>query len=193
MTFDEITENWSATLPKDDFPSPMELKERALRAASRAEWKATIFEVWGIAVFALLGGATLIDAIHGGEPVHCYLSPVVTLAIAIYLFAGRRQRKRETSLSGSLTEILDSRIGALDRQINRVNSFLWWCFVPAALAAIFGAVFSIGEKPLWTWAILPLGVAAFWLAMMMAIKDSHVPHRNTLKVLREQLSPEQPS
>lgn len=188
MTFDDLEECWKNDLPNGHHRPATDLRQHAIATASRAEFKATVFELWTMAIFSLLGFITLVDAIRDAQPWHSYLSPLITLGIAAFVYSSRRRRRQQFDFSGSLAELIESRLRAVDTHIIRVKAFLWWFVVPSTLAVGVNVVFNFGDRPLWVWGILPLGVTAFWLAMMIELRASHLPHRETLRSLQTRLA-----
>ena len=188
MTFEELQACWKGELPDDQHRSPAALKQHAITTTRRAELRATIFEFWALAVFGLLGVATLFDAIGRGAPWGTFVPPLVMLGITAFIYTGRKRRLQSADFTGSLADIVQRRLSKAEEHIGRVKSFLWWFVVPVMLAVGIDFAFSFADRPLWQWAILPTGVASVWLAMLMATQASHEPLRATLKSLSEQLS-----
>lgn len=150
----------------------------------------TIFEILGISVFTLLGSVMLVDAVRNNKPFPIFTFPLLTLSIAVFFSLNRRNRRRAFRLSGSLKDMLTSRIDVIDTYIRRVMYFLWLFFVPTLVVSLTYAAFSIEVKPLWYWAMAPAAVLAVWLAMMMQLKSSYFPQRQALNALLLQLESE---
>ncbi len=188
MTFDELEECWENDVPEDHHIPPTDLRQHVFATASRAELRATIFELWAMSIFSLFGVLMLVDTIRDANPWHCYPAPLITLGIAFFVYSARRRRRLQLDFSGSLAEIIEGRLRALDTHIGRVQAFFWWFIVPVTLAVGVNFVFNFDGRPLWVSGILPLAVTAVWLAMKMEIRASHLRHRKILRSIQRGLT-----
>lgn len=188
MTFDELEKCWKNELRLVEHCEPNQLKQNAIAAANQAELRATVFEMYVTVVFCLLGFFTLADAIRDGEPWYKFPPALITIGVAAFVYSCRRLRKRQPDFSGSLLEIVDGRLRAVDAHIDRVKAFLWWFVVPITAAVGVNLAFNFADRPLWVWALQPLGMLACWAAMMIHLRSSHIPHRKTLRFIKQQLA-----
>ena len=188
MTFDDLQQTWSNEPVNDLLDAPDELRDKAIAIANDSEWRAMIFEFWAIGVFGVLGLCMMADAIRTHKPWHAYPAPLITVAISAFVFFSRRIRRQHFAFTGCLREIVEKRLTSVETQISRVTSFVWWFVVPITLAVGIQFVFADDERPLWTWPIIPLGVLAVWVSMMMEMKASHFRHREGLKSVLDQLT-----
>ncbi|MEM9643645.1 MAG: hypothetical protein AAF989_01515 [Planctomycetota bacterium] len=187
MTFEELEDGWKSDLPKDGHLAPQDLRQRAIETSNNAEFQATVFEFWGIAIFGMVGIITLADAVLDAEPWHSYPPALITLGIAAFIHWSRRRRRGGDDFSGSLADMLENGLRTVDAQIARVNGFLWWYVLPTAVATGINIFFNFHGRPLWVWCLQPLGVFAFWVSMLMQTRASHLPQRKILKSLQSRL------
>ena len=188
MNIEDLENWWNADQGDDRHSKPADLKKHAVTTAAQAELTASVFEIAMTLIFGLTGIVTLFDAIHDGEPWHSYPPAVITLGIALFILTGRSVRRRQLNFSTSLTAVIDDGLRTVSSQIHRTRTFLWWFVIPTMVAVGINMLFNFGGRPLWVWLIQPLGVLAFYVALLVELKTSHIPQQRTLEMLKSQFS-----
>jgi hypothetical protein len=186
MNFEDLEACWNADPNDDGHSQPADLKEHAVSTAAEAELTASVFEIGLSVIFGVTGIVTLFDAIHDVEPWHSYPPAFITLGIALYILIGRRVRRQQVDFSTSLTAMIDDGLRAVAFQIHRTKTFLWWFVIPTMVAVGINMLFNFGGRPLWVWLIQPLGVLAFYVALLVEMKTSHIPRQRNLELLKRQ-------
>jgi hypothetical protein len=188
MNFEDLEACWKADPNDDRHSRPADLKEHAVSTAAAAELTASVFEIALSVIFGFTGIVTLYDAIHDAEPWHSYPPALITLGIALFILIGRRVRRHQVDFSTSLTGMIDDGLRTVAFQIHRTKTFLWWFVIPTVVAVGINMLFNFGGRPLWVWLIQPLGVLAFYVAMLVEMKTSHIPRQRTLELLKSQFT-----
>jgi hypothetical protein len=188
MNFDDLEAWWNREQGDHKHSQPADLKEHAVATAAQSELTASVFEIALTAIFGFTGIVTLFDAIRDAEPWHSYPPALITLGIALFILTGRRVRRRQLDFSTSLTAIIDDGLRAVASQIHRTRTFLWWFVVPTMVAVGINMLFNFGGRPFWVWLIQPLGILAFYVALLVEMKTSHIPRQRTLELLKSQFA-----
>jgi len=188
MDFEDLEAWWQADVGEAEHSQPADLKTQAVSTAREAELTASVFEIGMSVIFGFAGIIALFDAIHDAEPWHSYPPALITLGIVLFILHRRNVRRRAFDFSKSLAGIIDDGLRSVASQIFWTKSFLWWFVVPTMVAIGINMVFNFDGRPVWVWLIQPLGVLAFYVALLVEMKTSHLPRRQTLLSLKNEFA-----
>ena len=188
MNFEDLETWWKADIGEDGHSQPADLKMRAVSTAREADLTASVFEIGMSVIFGFAGIVALFDAVHDAEPWHSYPPALITLGIVLFILHRRHVRRRAFDFSKSLTGIIDDGLRSVTSQIFWTRSFLWWFVVPTLVAVGINMAFNFNGRPVWVWLIQPLGVLAFYVALLIEMKTSHLPRRQTLQLLKNEFA-----
>jgi len=193
MSFEEIQSIWDSQQPlhgridREDLTSWIKAKNRSF-----ARIVGTM-EIVMVLTFLFLAGMFMRDPVLEGHDPALILAGIASLVAAAYVWTGRvARKKRAVRYEDSLLGIVDQSIDAIDYQVKRMRSFVWWFAGPTSLGLAIGLVIVDESKRYLFYIVF---IPAFLVCMGLTywqirreIRINLVPEKSRLEALRDEIS-----
>lgn len=190
MEFDEIKKIWDTQNNEPMYAiNEAALHKRIHSYNKRAGWLAHINEAGLILISVAVGLFLLTDAVADKVNLYSYIGATLFFLIGIFVLWSRIQRKKtEFGYGKSMFGELDHAISNARYLVNFSKTFVWWFLLPAAIY-VFPNMVQQGA-PWYKWLLILGSFALSWLVVRFELNKVHLPRKNKLEALREQLSEE---
>ena len=192
MTFDDLQKLWQSLDGGQE--SAAGTKAFAARVQSNAittERNASLFEFAFAGIFGAMAVITLADAIIDREPLHSYVTALITAGIAYFVYRGRQQRLRNSGHAPmTMVEHLEQGIASAEFQVRRSKTFLLWFVVPSVTATAISITFEFQGRPFWVWLIQPIALLLAYFAINVTLRNTYLPQLEAMEALRAEFASE---
>lgn len=192
MTFDDMQKLWQSLDGEQDSAAETKaFSERVQSNAIATERNASLFEFAFAGIFGAMAAITLTDAIVDREPLHSYVTALISAGIAFFVYRGRQQRLRHAGRAHmTVVEHLECGIASAEFQVRRSETFLLWFVVPSAVATAVSITFEFQGRPLWVWLIQPIALLLAYFAINTTLRNTYVPQLEAMEALRVEFASE---
>ncbi len=192
MSFEEIQSIWESqrridnSLDKDALYSWIQSRNRSFtRVVGVVEIVMTLTLLFVAMMF-------MKDPVLEGHDRILILAGIASMIAAGFVWSGRiARKKREVSYDSSLLGIVQKSIDAVDYQIKRMRSFLWWFAGPMSLGLLIGLFIIDSDR---RYLLYTIFIPAFAICMLLTywqiqreVEMKLLPEKKRLERLRDQI------